>query len=75
MDDPALSDDLENSIRRSVAEGRIEISKAAQLRNLEGRATFILRLWAVMALGLVVAGLTIFAVFIVLNLVFHFSPG
>lgn len=75
MSEIALPPDLENRLRRSVAEGRMRIAQSVQEPDPEARLALVSRLLAVMGLGLLVAGLSIFFVFVILTLVFHFSPG
>lgn len=75
MSDSARSPELENRLRRSVAEGRMQIARSVQGAEPDTRLTRVSRLLAVAGLGLLVAGVSIFSVFVILTLVFHFSPG
>lgn len=75
MPEVSLPPDLENRLRRSIAEGRMTIADAAQGADPAARVTLLSRLLAIAGLGLLVAGLSIFFVFVILTLVFHYSPG
>jgi len=70
-----LPPDLEKRMRLSVARGRLQISDVVQGDDPMTRATRITRGLAAVALGLLVAGFAILAVFVIVNLVFHIVPG
>ncbi|EEW24168.1 hypothetical protein [Rhodobacter ferrooxidans] len=72
---PASSPKFEKRLRRSIADGRLLIADAINADDPARRPILIVRFAATAALGLLLAGFSILAVFVVLNLVFHFSLG
>jgi len=71
-----FSPELDYSIRRFAAEKRFELeSKLSRKQKFVGKIrTGILRLAGSLAVAIFSAGLAIFLVSILLNLIFHFSP-
>lgn len=67
--------EFEQRLRRSIAIGRLTISNAVGTPEPVYIRQTVLRMVTSAALGLAMAGFAILAVFVLLNLVFHFSMG
>ena len=75
MIQPRLTPRLDLLLRRSVADLRDRIAGALNRPTREDRLADRMRLVGACALGLLAAGFSILAVFVVLNLIFHFIPS
>lgn len=75
MNDPLPPPRLDLTLRRAVADGRDTLERELSPPSAEDRRIAWMRLVGACALGLFSAGFAILAVVVVLNLVFHVSPG